>query len=314
VAEAVARSRPTLVFKKCDSVLRGPVLAEARAAAAALGLSKLLVVSANPSRGRIIRDGIYLIEGRPLDQTGFARDPEHPRKSSRVAELLGDDLAGVAFPDATSEEDVARHAQALDAETLAVGGADFFEAILRARFPGGAVNDQTDPTDQTDQTDRTDQTDLEARAAPSALTLLVCGSAASWSRRRAGAEELRLPVFALPHDWPAILAASRTRSRLVIGIGDGEATRHATPSALAATLADTVRRILHERPVARLLTEGGATSAAVLRVMGWERLQVVETAPNGVGVLRPVGVSGPTVYIKPGSYEWPVEIWPGSVG
>ncbi|HND55600.1 MAG TPA: four-carbon acid sugar kinase family protein, partial [Pirellulaceae bacterium] len=63
-------------FKKIDSVLRGRVLAEARAVAAAG--ARVIIAPANPSRGRTIASGIYYVGGRPLDATLFASDPEHP--------------------------------------------------------------------------------------------------------------------------------------------------------------------------------------------------------------------------------------------
>lgn len=58
-----------------------------------------LLVPANPSRGRIIRDGRYFVDGIPLNEPAFARDPEHPPRSSSVAEMLGD-ASGILAPDA----------------------------------------------------------------------------------------------------------------------------------------------------------------------------------------------------------------------
>ena len=98
-ARLLAGARPAWIYKKCDSVLRGHVLAELRAIMEATGLPRAILIPANPSRQRVIRGGHLFVEGRPLHTTGFARDPEHPRTSSNVAELLGGDLAGVCSPD-----------------------------------------------------------------------------------------------------------------------------------------------------------------------------------------------------------------------
>ena len=133
VARAVVATKPAWLFKKCDSVLRGPVLAEARATAAAAGKKRLLILPANPSRQRIIRGGRYLIDGRPLDETAFAHDPAHPRTSALVTALLGEDLAGVETPDIETEADLARLAATTDRSTLSVGAADFFTALLQVR-------------------------------------------------------------------------------------------------------------------------------------------------------------------------------------
>jgi D-threonate/D-erythronate kinase len=88
-ARQVARAGPEWVFKKVDSVLRGPVLAEVRSAAAALGLPRTLLVPANPSRGRSIQGGRYRVGGRPLHETAFAQDPEYPATTDDVVTLLG---------------------------------------------------------------------------------------------------------------------------------------------------------------------------------------------------------------------------------
>ena len=71
------------MFKKVDSVLRGPVAAEIEAALDGLGLDRAVLVPANPSRGRIIRDGAYFMDGVPLDETEFADDPMHPVRCAR---------------------------------------------------------------------------------------------------------------------------------------------------------------------------------------------------------------------------------------
>ena len=77
------------IYKKVDSVLRGPVTAEIRAINKELGLSRALLIPANPSLGRTIQNGCYFIRGKPLHETEFARDPEYPRTSARVHDLLG---------------------------------------------------------------------------------------------------------------------------------------------------------------------------------------------------------------------------------
>src|SRR5439155_544492 len=67
-----------LIYKKIDSALRGPVLAEVQASMNQRRLDTALLLPQNPSRGRTIESGQYLINGVPIDQTDFARDPDHP--------------------------------------------------------------------------------------------------------------------------------------------------------------------------------------------------------------------------------------------
>jgi len=73
-----------LVFKKSDSVLRGPVLAEIDAMLTALGRASALLVPQNQSRGRVIRGGEYQVEGVPLYASAFANDPQYPARTSNV--------------------------------------------------------------------------------------------------------------------------------------------------------------------------------------------------------------------------------------
>src|SRR3954454_19384753 len=49
------------IYKKVDSVLRGNVTAEVEAVMQQLGLNRALVLPADPSLGRIIRDGQYFV-------------------------------------------------------------------------------------------------------------------------------------------------------------------------------------------------------------------------------------------------------------
>ena len=289
----VAAARPEWVFKKCDSVLRGAVLAESRALAGAIGAQSITLLSANPSRGRVIQGGRYRVEGVPLHQTVFRDDPAHPRSTDLVADLLGGDLAGIATPDAMTPEDVVRQARAVGTHTLPAGGVDCIAAVLAARRAGSAP---VVPTVAFVPADR--------------AILAVCGSAVGWPLRQAAASGWREAVFALPHDVAAARRALRTRRRALIGIGDGPATRGRTPAELAAALGAAVAKILRDEPVDRMLLEGGATAIAVIRALGWTRLRASALAAAGVGVLRPVDDRGPELLVKPGSYPWPAGLWP----
>ena len=161
----LVNSSTDIIFKKTDSVLRGHVAAELEALMRLTGKSNSLLIPQNPSKGRIVKDGIYYINGTPLDQTSFAYDPEFPAKTSKVAKLLGnevaslqghkvqdcknlktskpqnliphpitspkgDDWRGLHFPDATTLEEIREHVANADHNSLFAGGADMFEAVV----------------------------------------------------------------------------------------------------------------------------------------------------------------------------------------
>lgn len=292
-ARTVLAARPAWFFKKCDSVLRGSVLAEARALAAVTDADRIAILSANPRRSRIVRRGRYYVEGQPLDETIFARDPTHPRTTAVVADLLGGSLDRIEIPDAETFSAIARIAADLRPDTLPVGGVDFFAALLEARLARRPV-------------------DSTASLVPPAggITLAVCGSLASWLPRRGQAEAAGLPVFTLPHDPRAISEALRSHGRALLGIGNGPATHDHSPAALAEELARSVAAALNLHPIDRLLLEGGATAIAVLHALNLTRLCAIEGAPTGIGILSPISTTRPLLYIKPGSYAWPASIWP----
>ena len=295
-ATRIAAAKPAWIFKKCDSILRGSVLAEARAVAGAVGRRRLMILPANPSRGRVIRGGTYFVQRTPLHETEFAFDPEHPRTTSNVEELLGADQSGLITPDVETAADVIRHAATVDEDMLPVGGADFFQALLEMRVPSKAAPTQAEPA-----------------AVSTGRTLLVCGSVAAWEKRFVEASSLGIPVFTLPHGSAKMAEGFRTSRRVLVGIGATRETHGHSAPVLVTRLAQVVTEMLKQTAIDQLLLEGGATAAAVVRRMGWRRLAVRADSGNGVGVLRPIDENAdvPTLYVKPGSYPWPQEIWPG---
>ena len=301
-ARRVAEARPDWIYKKCDSVLRGHVLAELRAIMTASGHSQAMLVPANPSHGRVIRGGHLFVNDQPLHTTDFARDPEHPRTTSRVTELLGVGLNHVTVPDVSGEEDLVRQTGLVDNGTLAAGGVEFFEALL-TKHGSPPVTGAIGPLAESRLLARTG----ERISHP--VTLLICGSAASWSKRRQQARDRGIAAFNLPHDIAAITGALRANRRTVIGIGDGPLTHGMAPSALAKQLARAAADVLRDNSVERLLLEGGATAAAVVHELGWTRLCACKVAAPGIGTLRPFELAAPIVSIKPGSYDWPAGLW-----
>ena len=76
------------VVKKTDSALRGNVGAELSAAWRASGLERLHFIPALPEMGRVTRGGVHYVDGVPVSESRFGRDPFEPVCSSDVAELL----------------------------------------------------------------------------------------------------------------------------------------------------------------------------------------------------------------------------------
>jgi uncharacterized protein YgbK (DUF1537 family) len=297
ITRDVLRAKPRWIYKKTDSVLRGHVRDEIREVLAAVGLSRALLVPANPSKGRTIRGGVYAIDGVPLAQTAFAHDPDHPRRSSDVRELLdgGDDA--IEVPDVCSPADLSSLAARVNDQTLAAGGVEFFQALLR-RHHGHRSPPAAGPL-------------------PDCVDLLVCGSAQACGQGRAAdCQRLGVPVVIMPdptpYDWSDdVRRALAIRGRAMVAIGPDK--RAGAPTALAAQLAESIAAVIRATSITTMGIEGGATAAAILRTMGWTRLTALPSPDlDGVTALRPIGATAPAplLLVKPGSYPWPDRIWP----
>jgi uncharacterized protein YgbK (DUF1537 family) len=113
-----------------------------------LGYERVLFIPENPSMGRIISEGQYFVNGELLSDTAFAHDPEFPRKTADVVEMLAGHGAeihvmqcsdalpegGIIVGEATSMEDLEQWASRIDQGMMLAGGGDFFQAILQQRL------------------------------------------------------------------------------------------------------------------------------------------------------------------------------------
>lgn len=87
VSQAVAAGVGT-IFKKVDSTLRGQIGSELAAVLDATGAKVLGFVPAYPATGRTTERGIHLLDGRPIHESVFGRDPFEPTLRSDVAGII----------------------------------------------------------------------------------------------------------------------------------------------------------------------------------------------------------------------------------
>jgi len=80
----------THFHKKTCSVFRGNIGAELDAMLDATGEKTAIIAGAYPLLGRTTRDGRHFLHGQPLEKTGFAHDPIHPRKTSDLVRIIGE--------------------------------------------------------------------------------------------------------------------------------------------------------------------------------------------------------------------------------
>lgn len=288
-----------LLFRKTDSALRGNVVAELEA----LG-GNFIYMPANPSKGRIIRDGKYYIDDMPISDTAFRYDPEFPALTSslthRFPELAREDNPIALMADATCAADVrAIVRRALQEGRRLAGAADLFSALLEDITKG--FNDSKASNGSNAFNGSTDSDGL----------LLVLGSTLSKPLNLdIRVETMPLDVFyetAKPVTWAAsILDRYRREGSAILTIGDKE-IREGKEAAvyLRSAMAEVTCALVAARQPQRMIIEGGATAFAILSQLPYTQYDVLcEHAPGVVSLQTNGCTPSLVVTLKPGSYPW----------
>ncbi len=280
-----------IIFRKTDSALRGNVREELQAIMDNSRYREALYLPANPSKGRVIRDGIYYIGDKPISETDFRFDPEFPATTSSVAERF----PGLPFADAVTKADIDRAvASALaTGDTLLAGAADLFCSLVEQVFGKESCT----------------PLDTQSPLSLSSTMIVVRGSTQS------KALDLGIRVETMPVDvfyeradaasWAAAVIPSYTRDgSAVLTIGDKEVRKgkHAAVY-LRKTMADVCCSLLSARLPAELIIEGGATAFAILSQTPWRTFAVTDEIAPGVVRLKPLNADI-HITMKPGSYAW----------
>jgi uncharacterized protein YgbK (DUF1537 family) len=308
------------IYKKVDSVLRGQVTAEVEAAMQQLQLNRALLLPANPSLGRVIRDGHYVVRGKLIHRTEFAHDPEYPRRTSQVLRLLrlpekfsirmsnGDHALSdntIVVAEAATPEEVQDWAAQRHAGMLPAGGSEFFSALLDTEhFPAPA------------------REGVVPESAPG-RELFVCGTFTESARKFINAaRRCKTPVFSLPQEmmWGAelsvpaaeaitqrVVAAFDLHPRAILNVGLPLVRDIAIARRLSHFVVRIAESVLRRVRIANVFAEGGATSADLVRRMGWARLTVQRELAPGVATLAVEGGKPTLLTIKPGTYVWPAK-------
>lgn len=76
------------IYKKTDSVMRGNIGSELSAVLAASNEKYLAFVPSYPKMNRIVKNGILYVNGLPIGNTTFSKDPFNKIKGSRVVDIV----------------------------------------------------------------------------------------------------------------------------------------------------------------------------------------------------------------------------------
>lgn len=303
--------QPDRLYKKVDSVLRGPISAEMNLLAESLGYERVLLIPANPALGRTILNGYYRINGTPLHESAFSADLHHPLKSSWVVDLIGQSRhlpvhrtsvreevprQGLVVGDAGNEADLTYWSTQIRPGTLPAGAAAFFKSVLTHWIPEARPR-EIDPI-----TPGHPLLMISGTTSPQQVDLLEAFHQQGGQTVPLTLEMLDEPVSRI-HEQVADLLTRQNRA-LVYMRNPGEADPR-NAFRVRTALARLAQHFVTAGSIRHLVVEGGATAASIANELQWPFLEAVYEWAQGVVSLRSRTGSGVTYTMKPGSYPWP---------
>jgi len=304
------------VFKKIDSVMRGHLIPELNALQQRLNFKRILVLPANPVRGRKIIDGKYLVNGVPLNETVFAADPDFPCITSSVTSRIKSyppsfqhnhvdpahiPTAGLITGDVTSTVDLQKYVSATNEHDLCCGGAELFECFLEhlGYKPIALPNSQSN----------------------SSFVLIINGSTIKSQSEKELFDRLEIPQFFVPgtfsydnftlneqeamQSFESIVNTLQSRKMAVVSIAHPVHPDKAVSEIFLSYFIELNQYITARMQVNNIhfCLTGGATASAVIRNLSVEKFHISsEIAPGVVSLVTDKKVM---FTVKPGSYPWP---------
>lgn len=282
-----------ILFHKTDSALRGHVVEELQAISEVY--REGVYLPANPSKGRIIRDGIYYVNDVPIHQTAFSYDPEFPALTSNVHERF----PTITIPDATSNDDVQQVVSNALAEGKSLAGAaDLFAALIEQLHLGSQHSADAG----------------ETSLFPDTPSVIILGSTQS------KLPPMDVAVQSMPDDvfwgrtsqpWQPDVPQQQS---IALTIGDKPVLEGKSAAVrLRTAMAEAYCHVLNNKAAMSpnedqwLIIEGGATAYAILSRTQYCTFEIVRQYAPGVVCMKSTDKDiSPTLYIilKPGSYPW----------
>jgi uncharacterized protein YgbK (DUF1537 family) len=313
------RLKPSFLFKKIDSVLRGHIIEELKSQLTASGLKRALIVPGNPHHSKKLIGNTFHYNDKPIHCSDFANDPTFPALSSNIVELLRADeriqmvkkddklpSAGIIIGAAGDEDDLKYWISKTDSRTLLAGSANLFTTLLEYL---------------------TTPQEIEAPAPETTgRRLFVFGSTFYQGKLNLNnGKHNNIPVHYVPAaticaetsgDHVHALFASHVASSIVAGNNaiiainpDFIKDIKVDPVLLSHKMADIVKQVIDHTDLHELLIEGGATAWAILERLNIEKLYPSKLIAPGVIHMRIAGNNQLCLTLKPGSYPWPAPIW-----
>ncbi len=283
----------TVLYKKTDSVLRGPAGAELEGMARVFPRHQIFVIPSVPAMGKTMKGGCLFEGGIPAHQTAYGKDPLSPLLTNDVRQIL-QSTGTIDFEvvDAETEEDIQRGVERALARgnVILAGSVGLADALARslerhATPPGGARKQSR--------------------------ILFLCGSQYDVAReqmRRAAQDYGETIIDAAMRGGAKVaLERSRTSPVIFVKIETGQITTRAQALRTLPSLFRSAKRIILSYAPDALGIIGGETAYRILRMLRTTRLQVTGREQAGMSYGRIVDgeLSGCSFVTKGGSVGSP---------
>ena len=311
-----------IAFKKVDSVFRGHIVEEINVLQQHFNYRRVLLLPANPKRGRKIISGQYFVNAVSLKQTVFAKDPHFPTTSSSIGDIINKNSSVLrhihatpisSLPDSalitgdvSSKEDIKSYIRKIGPDDLCCGAAEFFEAFLENN--GYKV--------------KKDETSKRTSLQWPYFSLIISGSAVKDQFEKNEIKTYNLQNLSLPGQWSGdqfILEKEKEEKwqaevsnlllqyQVVAIFIDHEVKQ---VNGAAEIFSNHFIRLMHYisqkhgRGNIHFALTGGATASAIISKEGITGLKVKkEIAP---GIVTLINEQTRELFtVKPGSYLWP---------
>lgn len=317
VLEAVQTVRDaSIVYKKLDSTLRGPVAAELAAALGASGRERAVVAPAFPSAGRTTVEGVQLVRGVPVQETEAGNDPRTPVREGHVPSLLSGAFPSVlslgageladpstvrralkgavcVVADAARDEDLEALVRAVPdpSEVLWAGSAGLAISLGRV-YPGPRAGKTPPPPD------------------PARRVLVVVGSLSGVARRQLRSLKERghalVPVAAEKTAEKSLdLARAALAGGACAALHSSEDRGTSDAGAFVEALAGVVATLSEEGLFDALVLTGGDTAVGVARRLGAGGIRLEGEVEPGIPVGTLIGPRPYRVVTKAGAFGEP---------
>ena len=325
--ELAGANTKRILLKKTDSAFRGHFGREISAVMDALDLQLCCVAPAIPDFGRVTRNGIQYLDGLPIAESFYSRDPKQPVTQSRVDEIVAQgntrpagllDLETLRSPenqeqierfvasgiqiivvDSESQEDLEAAVELFlqqPGPLFFVGGQGIGNALAKYCLPGARIENWT--------------------GVPDGAVVIVCGTLHPRAREQ-------LTLFSHTHGIEPVVMDVDDRSKLAAAI-EAAAAKATTrlmdqieshglaflasprgpvgdPCLVEEALSLTVGKVYESTDISGLILTGGTTAYSVCRRIGAKRLQLRQRIGWGVVLAQAPDLSGMAIAVKGGS-------------